>query len=61
MEIGGEDLVLEGPTSDDDWIVIWHEVKRLWPDALMHRVGSGEAMIYRDLQGSRDVPARVRA
>lgn len=54
-------MVLEGPTSDDDWIVIWHEVKRLWPDALMHRVGSGEAMIYRDLQGSRDVPARVRA
>jgi hypothetical protein len=53
MEIGGEDLVLEGPTSDDDWVVVFHAVKRGWPDAVLDRVDSGECMIYRDQQALR--------
>jgi hypothetical protein len=32
--IGGDDLVLEGPTSPDDWTVIAREFRQRWPDVL---------------------------
>jgi hypothetical protein len=38
--------VLEGRTSDDDWVVIFHQVRSFWPDLVVHRVRSGDAMIY---------------
>lgn len=41
-------LVLEGPTSDDDWVVVFHEMRALWPDALLYRESSGEAIIFKD-------------
>ena len=40
--------MVEGPTSDDDWVVIFHVIKRVWPEAVLHRVESGEAFVYRD-------------
>ncbi len=53
MEIGGEDLILKGPTSDEDWVLIFHEVKKRWPDAILERVGTGQAFLWKD-QGARD-------
>ena len=50
---GGEDLVLEGPTSDRDWIVVFHAVRGAWPAAVIERLESGEALIYRDQQASQ--------
>ena len=52
MTPGGEDLVLEGPTSDEDWVAIFHEVQRTWPNAVIERLESGEALIFRDQQAS---------
>lgn len=52
MEIGGVDLVLEGPTSDEDWIVIFHTARALWPDCVLNRIDCGEAMIFRDQEAA---------
>jgi hypothetical protein len=51
--IGGEDLVLDGPTSPDDWTVIFHELRRRWPDAIFHKVGDDEWFAYRDQDAFR--------
>lgn len=53
MNPGGEDLVLEGATSDDDWVVVFHELNARWPEAILHRVGKGEALLFRDQQEFR--------
>jgi len=52
MQIGGEDLVLERPTSPDDWAVIQREFHRWWPDAVFSDEGEGEWFVYRDQEGS---------
>ena len=48
MEIGGVDLILEGATSNDDWIAIFHEVCDQWPSAIFSRIDSGEAIVFKD-------------
>lgn len=48
-----ETLVLEGPTSDDDWVVIVHAVKQAWPEAIIRRNDHGDATFYRDQQAFR--------
>lgn len=53
MESGGTDLVLEGPTSDQDWITIFHTAKSFWPDCVLERLDCGEAFVHRD-QASAD-------
>lgn len=57
MDIGGEDLVLEGPTSDDDWTVLFRAVAAAWPDVVVERVGPTEVFVYRDQQAFRREPA----
>jgi len=52
VEIGGVDLVLEGRTSDADWIVIFHTARAFWPDCVLDRIDCGEAMIFRDQEAA---------
>ena len=52
----GENLVLEGPTSDDDWVAMFHSFRESWPEAVIHRLSHGEAVICRDPSSVRDEP-----
>jgi len=49
----GTEWIVEGSTSDDDWIVIFHEMKRRWPECVFERVDHGEAFIYKDQEALR--------
>lgn len=45
---GGTDLVIEGPTSADDWWVLMFEIRQRWPRAVFHRIEPGELFVYRN-------------
>lgn len=48
MELGGEDFILEGPTSEEDWLVFFVVIKREWPSYATDAITSTEAFIYRN-------------
>jgi hypothetical protein len=49
----GTDLIVEGPTSADDWWVLMFEVRQRWPEALFHRTDPGEMLVFRDQEAFR--------
>lgn len=51
--IGGEDLVLDGPTSPDDWTVIFYEIQERWPGAIFQKVGEDEYFAWKDQRSFR--------
>lgn len=48
MTPGGIDLVLEGSSSADDWIVLLYEIRSHWPDAIFQKIDEHEMFAYRD-------------
>lgn len=65
MTPGGPDLIVEGPTSAEDWWVLMFEVRQRWPEALFHRTEPDEMFVYRDQQafqrgqGADEAPSGV--
>lgn len=53
MTPGGIDLVLDGPTSDADWTVLFSEIRSRWPEAIVERLDENEAFAYRDQEALR--------
>jgi hypothetical protein len=51
--IGGEDLVLDGPTSPDDWTVVFYEINQRWPRAIFEKVGEDEYLAWKDQSAFR--------
>ena len=46
MEIGGNDLILEG--SPEEWSVIFREVRLLWPDVVFEEITEEEWFAWKD-------------
>lgn len=54
MEVGGEDLVLEGPAGPDEWSVLAWEFRRRWPDAIFEQDDQeGEWFVWPDQSAFR--------
>lgn len=53
MTPGGIDLVIDGPTSADDWWVLMFEARQRWPEAIFQRLDEGEMFVYRDQEAFR--------
>lgn len=51
--IGGQDLIIEGATSADDWTVLLYEIRQRWPNAIFHKIGNDEWFVYRDQSAFR--------
>ena len=54
MTPGGIHLILEGPTSGDEWWALIFEVRQHWPDAIVHRTEPDEASVYRDQEAFQE-------